>query len=312
MATDNIRRYTAAESAVFRRTRDQWGELSNFAPCLIEINGLRAYHSEALYQAGRFTAYRKGQIMVCAQRNPMTAKRTAHKHIQHTRPDWRRINVRLMRWVLRVKLLQNPQVFGRVLMETGDRPIVEYSVRDGFWGAAMDGDQLVGVNALGRLLMELRQEARDGDAAHATVDAPNIPDFLINGKEVPVLGAGGGVGQPETKIVNIHHNRDFDIYIGRPRKGARPNKLGNPFEIGPGMTRAEAIRRFEVWLRDEIAAGQYTLGFIANLHGKTLGCFCVPAECHGQVWAYYAAWAYRKVAAGEADMTLPEPMLAAA
>lgn len=65
-----------------------------------------------------------------------------------------------MRWVLRQKLQHPP--FQRVLLETGDRPIVELSYKDQFWGAKPEGHLLVGVNALGRLLMELRQEIRAG------------------------------------------------------------------------------------------------------------------------------------------------------
>jgi len=40
-----------------------------------------------------------------------------------------------MRWVLRLKLTQHPQTFGRLLLNTQNFPIVEQSRTDPFWGA---------------------------------------------------------------------------------------------------------------------------------------------------------------------------------
>ena len=66
---------------------------------------------------------------------------------------------KVMRWCLRVKLAQIWDEFSRLLLATGDRPIVEESRKDEFWGAkVVNTDTLVGVNALGRLLMELREK----------------------------------------------------------------------------------------------------------------------------------------------------------
>jgi hypothetical protein len=64
-----------------------------------------------------------------------------------------------MRWCLAIKLAQNFRKFGAVLESTGIELIVEESRRDKFWGAKKTEDGLlVGVNALGRLLMELREQ----------------------------------------------------------------------------------------------------------------------------------------------------------
>lgn len=44
-------------------------------------------------------------------------------------------------------------------------PIVEESYRDQFWGAKpIDGETLVGMNILGRLLVELRERLRNPEA----------------------------------------------------------------------------------------------------------------------------------------------------
>ena len=52
-----------------------------------------------------------------------------------------------------------------VLTATRDRPIVEVSARDPWWGARPVADRYEGRNVLGRLWMELRQQLRDGDPA---------------------------------------------------------------------------------------------------------------------------------------------------
>ena len=70
-----------------------------------------------------------------------------------------------MRWVLRLKREANQAEIDAVLAATGDRPIVEVSTRDPWWGAQPVADRYEGRNVLGRLWMELRQQLRDHDAA---------------------------------------------------------------------------------------------------------------------------------------------------
>ena len=187
------RRYDPAASAVFRRTRDRWGELSNFAPCVIGVNGLTAYHSEGLYQACRFPDRADIQRMVCAERNPMTSKQVAHKHVELSRSDWMSNRIATMRWVLRVKLAQHFDTFGQVLENTGDMPIVEYSRFDDYWGADYQGEHMVGQNALGRLLMELREELRERQDDMRVVSPPRLEGFRINGGIVAEMAHGRSV-----------------------------------------------------------------------------------------------------------------------
>src|SRR5262249_38134452 len=82
-------------------------------------------------------------------------------------------------------LAQNWSSFSELLLKTGARPIVEESRKDDFWGAKpQDDGALVGMNVLGRLLMELRQELQlDKDRLKA-VEPLDIPKFLLLGKPV--------------------------------------------------------------------------------------------------------------------------------
>ena len=70
-----------------------------------------------------------------------------------------------MRWVLRMKREANRDDIDALLAATGERPIVEVSTRDPWWGARPVADRYEGSNVLGRLWMELRQHVRDRDPA---------------------------------------------------------------------------------------------------------------------------------------------------
>jgi len=156
------RRYKAKEAIVFFKVKEAWGELSNMAPGFpIVVGRVRASSSEALYQALRFPDYPEVQRRVLSL-PAWQSKQEARSNVALTRPDWERVRVAAMRWVLRLKAAQHPR-FREVLLATGERPIVELSYKDGFWGARPEGEFLVGVNALGRLLMELREELRNGE-----------------------------------------------------------------------------------------------------------------------------------------------------
>lgn len=81
---------------------------------------------------------------------------------------------------------------------------------------------------------------------------------------------------------------DFDVYIGRPGKGLA-SIWGNPFSISAAMSRTQVIERFERFLVDAVSPEAIRMrASLSSLKGKTLGCFCKPAACHGDVLAYYA------------------------
>ena len=80
-----------------------------------------------------------------------------------------------------------------------------------------------------------------------------------------------------TKVV--HCKKDpYDIYIGRP------SKWGNPFTIGKDGTREEVILKYIDWLEQQ----PQLLAQISELKGKTLGCWCHPKPCHGDILAEIA------------------------
>lgn len=80
----------------------------------------------------------------------------------------------------------------------------------------------------------------------------------------------------------------YDVYIGRP------SKWGNPFTHKEGTeaefilpTRAEAIDAYRKWITQ--GDGKHLLNDLHELKGKTLGCWCKPQSCHGDVLAELVA-----------------------
>ena len=172
-------------------TTGEFGGLSNMAPNFpLRVNGISIASTEALYQACRFPDQPDVQAMIIDQRSPMTAKMKSKRYRKDTRSDWDQLRVKIMRWCLRVKLAQNWSSFSGLLLKTGTRPIVEESQKDAFWGAKpKDDGMLVGMNVLGRLLMELRQELHLDQDKLKMVEPPSIPNFLLLGKPVRRIGA---------------------------------------------------------------------------------------------------------------------------
>jgi len=173
----------------FLRTREAFGGLSNMASGFpLSVNGVKIRTSEALYQACRFPHLPNVQRLIIEQNSPMTAKMKGKPYRKDSRPDWDRVRAKIMRWSLRVKLVQNYRAFSTLLLSTGDRPIVEESRKDDFWGAMpVDPDTLIGMNVLGRLLMELREEVRRLEAPLAEVPPLDIPDFSLLSRPIGVV-----------------------------------------------------------------------------------------------------------------------------
>lgn len=177
--------YQPSECVVFLKTRERWGQFSNMcAGFPIYSNSMMVRSTEHLYQAMRHTANPDHQIKVLSEPSPMIAKRSAYALA--SRDDWNQIKVQLMRWMLRLKIAQHPVQMLALLDQTENRPIVELSKKDPFWGAILHSDgTLAGVNALGRLWMGERERVRElGLEAYQQINPPSIPDLLLLG--VPV------------------------------------------------------------------------------------------------------------------------------
>jgi len=195
----NIRRYRKNECVFFRKTKEQWGGLSNMAGgYAITVDGVNILTSEALYQSCRFPHLPEVQKLIFEQRSPMSAKMVGKPHRANTRPDWLKIRIKVMKWCIRVKFLNNFNQFGKLLLDTDNLPIVEWSRKDAFWGAQLyEDDFFIGTNALGRLLMELREDIRVN------------PSIIHNGLEPIEVGCFNLLGKPiGMQYIKDNHTND--------------------------------------------------------------------------------------------------------
>lgn len=84
-----------------------------------------------------------------------------------------------------------------------------------------------------------------------------------------------------TRVVNLYKH-PYDVYIGRPGKG-QTSEWGNPFRLNPNESRTATIERYEAYMRQRLANEPDLAQKLLELKGKTLGCFCKPHPCHGDV-----------------------------
>lgn len=163
--------YPIDDCAVFYKTREEYGELSNMRNGLpLMWEGYRFHSSEALYQAQKFLPgvriYDPSEEkevspfeVVMAQTNAMVSKMKAKKYASVIRPDWDDVKFEVMNYCVRLKYHQHRAFMDGILDDTLGRPIVEKSRKDRFWGAVNDyRGNLVGMNVLGELWMVIRSE----------------------------------------------------------------------------------------------------------------------------------------------------------
>lgn len=88
-----------------------------------------------------------------------------------------------------------------------------------------------------------------------------------------------------TKVVNLYKEK-FDVYIGRAGKG-QDGYFGNPIALKPGEERGSTIDKFREYFYERIKNDSEFKRRVEELKGKTLGCFCAPKACHGDVYVEY-------------------------
>ncbi len=89
----------------------------------------------------------------------------------------------------------------------------------------------------------------------------------------------------QTTVVNLKTHK-YDQYIGRAGHG-QDGYFGNPFKIQPGMDRGSTINSFKGYFYNRLRNDPQFKAKVLTLKGKTLGCFCKPHTCHGDVIAEY-------------------------
>jgi len=131
--------------------------LSNFWSATVELDGMFFRNVEAAYQAAKTLDMKLRDGF-----QPMTgseAKREG-KRIP-IRPDWDEVKLGVMEHLLRQKFPSRHTRLAQQLLATGNAPLIEGNTwGDTFWGICRGK----GSNHLGRLLMQIRDELRAGQA----------------------------------------------------------------------------------------------------------------------------------------------------
>jgi len=183
-----VRTYLSNEVVAFQKTTAQFGGLSNMAAGYsLNINDVIIPSAEHLYQACRFPHHPQLQLDIINEPNPMKAKWIAKANINLTRQDWDNVRYKIMQWVLEIKLSQNWETFGNLLLATDNKPIVEATPTDKVWGAVKSGNTYTGINALGRLLMFVRERYVKTNEYQRCIQPLAIPDFLFLGHQIEMV-----------------------------------------------------------------------------------------------------------------------------
>ena len=86
------------------------------------------------------------------------------------------------------------------------------------------------------------------------------------------------------KVINLKEEK-YDVYIGRYGKG-QDGYFGNPFPLSY-FPRLESIRNYRLYFNYRIRTDPEFKKRVLELKDKTLGCFCKPLDCHGDIIKNY-------------------------
>ena len=165
-----IQSYPAHKCANFCSTDEKWGIFGNFAAAPLVVDGYSFKHSEELFQMMKF----KDENVLSNLKNGISRTGKSCHNIKkcaksyekdHRREDWGEMIVDAIKFCLQTKYEQCPK-FRQELMWTQKLGlyIVEdqtsFSKQADAWGAKLKGNEFVGPNVLGRLLMELRDNGK--------------------------------------------------------------------------------------------------------------------------------------------------------
>ena len=88
----------------------------------------------------------------------------------------------------------------------------------------------------------------------------------------------------QTKLINY---KTYDLDKSKITPIDRTSIFGNPFFINETTTRRLSVKLYKNCFYKRIKWDKKFRVAVQNLKGKTLGCWCVPLPCHGDVIIKY-------------------------
>ncbi|MBR0706217.1 NADAR family protein [Bradyrhizobium liaoningense] len=166
---------TAADDAIrfYRANEKPYGPFSNLYRRPVEFDGVLYPTSEHAYQAGKALKPAVRDWILAAP-TPALAAMAAHGlYTWDIVPDWSKVKFDRMRRVLKAKFEQHPDL-AELLLSTGSKRLVEAGTVNNavnrLWGEVAGN----GMNMLGVMLMEIRDELKKGSASRA-ISSPRAP-----------------------------------------------------------------------------------------------------------------------------------------
>ena len=145
-----------SKTIYFYGTRSQFGCFSNFSRHSFDLDGIHWKTSEHYFQAHKFAHIPDYFSKIKDAKTPKEAANLGRSRKYPLRPDWEIVKDDTMRQALKAKFGQNKSIRD-ILLSTDNNELVENTTGDYYWGC---GTYKTGLNKLGKLLMELRDELR--------------------------------------------------------------------------------------------------------------------------------------------------------
>ena len=132
----------------------QYFFLSNYSMYTTPYNGLNFTNSEAAFHAQKSldeNERKKFELL-----KPNDSKRLGRSI--NLRDDWEEVKDNIMYEIVKSKFDNNSDI-KKKLLDTGNRELYEGNTwNDKYWGVVKEGNNLIGKNTLGKILMKLREE----------------------------------------------------------------------------------------------------------------------------------------------------------
>ena len=194
--------------------------LNNDFPSSLEMGGLRFSCATSAYEAQKFSG--NPELMRCfTTLNAEEAYIFSAKNYQLKDKDWLKNRTGAMEGVLQAKFLQNPQLLQKLLM-TADACLVFHAPHkkmDPFWSDDTDGS---GQNAMGRILMELRQ--KEGGYGPSSP----LPSQIVSAEPPPVYpfsALNASDAEILAEIDEMNRQMDEKSYEQNTQIARRPENL---------------------------------------------------------------------------------------
>lgn len=138
----------------FYSTKAEYGEFSNFDKNPVHVYGKTWKTIEHAYQAQK-TNKPEEQEAILKATTPREARNLGQ--IVAMRADWDQVKCSVMKECVKAKFTQHKHL-QELLLSTDNEELIEDSQNDYFWGCGANGK---GLNNLGKILMEVREEIRN-------------------------------------------------------------------------------------------------------------------------------------------------------